>query len=315
MKRWTIPVVIIALAAAGYFLGRLTAPAVPAAPSAADDLALSDQIPNLPVPPAPEPSDEADSDLVIETPAEEAAASGPFEVAGRARGAAIIRVELTPVNASQGESEGEAAKVVSGQEGALPGGNADAEGAAVWSGETTLSDSGFARFSLMVTPTGDLKGPHLLKITRQPSDGGASETVTRDIVFGVADAVRIKVYFQRAGFGDGDCSVVSPVERLVSSRDSIYRSALEELLKGPTDEERADGLTTTVPIRVSVKSVAADAAGTVTADFNAALDRGVAGSCRVGAIRAQIDNTLRQFPEVRDVIIAVEGNVEEALQP
>jgi len=41
----------------------------------------------------------------------------------------------------------------------------------------------------------------------------------------------------------------------------------------------------------------------------------VAGSCRVGAIRAQIEETLKQFPTVQNVIISVNGNTENILEP
>jgi spore germination protein GerM len=41
----------------------------------------------------------------------------------------------------------------------------------------------------------------------------------------------------------------------------------------------------------------------------------VGGSCRVSGIRNQIIQTLKQFPTIKNVVISVEGNSEEALQP
>jgi hypothetical protein len=58
-----------------------------------------------------------------------------------------------------------------------------------------------------------------------------------------------------------------------------------------------------------------DQEGRTSADFAASLERGVAGSCRVGAIRSQIENTLRHFPETRDIVISVDGRIDDALQP
>lgn len=56
--------------------------------------------------------------------------------------------------------------------------------------------------------------------------------------------------------------------------------------------------------------------GVATAGFSAALDEGVAGSCRVSAIRTQIESTLKQFPSVSSVIISAEGKTPaETLQP
>jgi spore germination protein GerM len=39
------------------------------------------------------------------------------------------------------------------------------------------------------------------------------------------------------------------------------------------------------------------------------------GSCKISAIRAQIERTLMPFPGVESVVISVEGDVAGALQP
>jgi spore germination protein GerM len=51
------------------------------------------------------------------------------------------------------------------------------------------------------------------------------------------------------------------------------------------------------------------------ADFNERLEYQVGGSCRVSAIRAQISETLKQFPTIKDVIILINGRKEDVLQP
>lgn len=50
-------------------------------------------------------------------------------------------------------------------------------------------------------------------------------------------------------------------------------------------------------------------------DFESSLQEGVGGSCRVENIRSQIERRLKQFPFIKDVVISVEGNSEEVLQP
>jgi spore germination protein GerM len=55
--------------------------------------------------------------------------------------------------------------------------------------------------------------------------------------------------------------------------------------------------------------------GVAHADFSPELDRQVGGSCRVQAIRAQIENTLLEFPTVNDVVISINGRTEDILQP
>jgi spore germination protein GerM len=55
--------------------------------------------------------------------------------------------------------------------------------------------------------------------------------------------------------------------------------------------------------------------GELTVDFDNQLQAGVGGSCRVSAIRAQITKTLMDLPGVDSVLISIDGNIGEALQP
>lgn len=55
--------------------------------------------------------------------------------------------------------------------------------------------------------------------------------------------------------------------------------------------------------------------GVATADFSKELNAYGGGSLRVMLIRQQITQTLRQFPTVRTVRIAIEGQTEGILQP
>ncbi|PIP22172.1 MAG: hypothetical protein COX38_02115, partial [Candidatus Nealsonbacteria bacterium CG23_combo_of_CG06-09_8_20_14_all_39_25] len=45
------------------------------------------------------------------------------------------------------------------------------------------------------------------------------------------------------------------------------------------------------------------------------LEFQVGGSCKVSAIRAQITQTLKQFPTVDEVVISINGRTEDILQP
>jgi spore germination protein GerM len=55
--------------------------------------------------------------------------------------------------------------------------------------------------------------------------------------------------------------------------------------------------------------------GIAIADFSQEMQAYGGGSARVDMIRRQISHTLLQFPGVEHVRIAVEGNIETALQP
>lgn len=128
------------------------------------------------------------------------------------------------------------------------------------------------------------------------------------------EKIMVKVFFSDAKQDQDvfDCGRVYPAGRIIDKTLSVGRSALEELLGGPTSEEKASGFSTSIPDGVEIQSLVIKD-GVAKIDFNSAVETG--GSCRVSAIRAQITETLKQFPTVSDVVISVNGNVEEALQP
>jgi hypothetical protein len=303
MRIFFLTLVAVAVAAAGFLLGRFTAPADVAAPVAMVSDTSEAASGEFPVPPETLPylpggtttETTDDAALVLETPSMDESVIGPFEVSGRAASGSELLVTLVAADGSDADP--------------------------VWSGTvgvTSRSGESFGRFSVTVEPPPEAAGRYLVRV----GSAALAETVTdlsavtRAVVVGIPEAVTVKVFFSRLGFDGGlDCTLVQPVERVVSSRDSVYRATVEQLLAGPTEAESAAGYSTSLPKGAVLRSVAADAKGTVIADFSAALGQGVAGSCLVGAIRAQITETLRQFPEVRDVVVAVDGRFEDVLQP
>lgn len=119
-----------------------------------------------------------------------------------------------------------------------------------------------------------------------------------------------------------DCGKTYPVERVLSRFSNNGKSALGEfayltladLLKGPTEIEKGLGFLTSINEGTKVKRLVIEG-GIVHVDFNDKLNEGVAGSCRVQAIRSQIVETMIQFPEIKEVVISINGNSEEILQP
>ena len=55
--------------------------------------------------------------------------------------------------------------------------------------------------------------------------------------------------------------------------------------------------------------------GVAKVDFSKQMEFEMGGSCRVGLIRLQVEETLKQFPEIKQVIISVDGRTEDILQP
>jgi len=123
----------------------------------------------------------------------------------------------------------------------------------------------------------------------------------------------IKVFFGNSGKG-AECEETKSVVREVPKMATIGGTTLEELLKGPTSAEQSQGFSTAINTGVKVNSLTISD-GTARVDFNSNLNESVAGSCRVLAIRAQIEETLKQFPTVQNVIISIDGKTENILEP
>ena len=126
----------------------------------------------------------------------------------------------------------------------------------------------------------------------------------------------IKVFFGNSELDPQalDCQNVFEIEREVAKTQGISRVALEELFKGPTENEENEGFFTSINAGVKIQSLSIKD-GVAKVDFDEQLEYQVGGSCRVAAIRAQITETLKQFPTVDSVIISIDGRTEDILQP
>ncbi len=161
-------------------------------------------------------------------------------------------------------------------------------------------------------------GPARLEVFQYSAkDGSRIDIATVPIVVTRekgAEEATLRVYFANARLnGNGDCENVFSVPRSRGKTAAVAEAVLKELLRGPSVEEKAEGYASEIPTGTALRGVKIDK-GVATADFSSALNRS-AGSCRVAAIRAQIERTLKQFPSVKSVVISVDGNSSEALQP
>ncbi len=130
-----------------------------------------------------------------------------------------------------------------------------------------------------------------------------------------SETMVVKVYFNNSNLDpEYSCNKVFPVERKILKTQALARAALEELLKGPNDSEKTQGFFTSINPGVKIQSLAIEN-GTAYVDFDEQLEFQVGGSCRVSAIRAEITQTLKQFPTVGNVIISIDGRTEDILQP
>lgn len=126
----------------------------------------------------------------------------------------------------------------------------------------------------------------------------------------------VKVFFGNTKIDPGTthCERVYPATRLIPRTQAVARAALEELFKGPTDLEKAQGYLTTINPGVKINKLAI-VEGTALVDLSQELGDQVGGACAVSTIRAQITETLKQFPTVNAVTISIDGNSQDILQP
>lgn len=125
------------------------------------------------------------------------------------------------------------------------------------------------------------------------------------------ETLSIRLYFVTTSNGQEQ---LTSVEREIPFTAEVERVAIEHLLQGPSSNEQAAGITSSLRQGTRLQSIDVQE-GVVVADFNPQLDQGVAGSAWVTMIRQQIELTLLQFDSVDEVVISIDGRIEDVLQP
>jgi hypothetical protein len=130
------------------------------------------------------------------------------------------------------------------------------------------------------------------------------------------DTIAVKVFFgsETKNPGATDCKKVFPVERQITKTTATAKASLEELLKGPTQEELDQKYFTSINSGVKLQKITIKDS-IAYADFDETLEKAVGGSCRVAAIASQITETLKQFSSIKNVVISINGRTEDILQP
>ncbi|MBN1585616.1 GerMN domain-containing protein [Candidatus Uhrbacteria bacterium] len=293
VRGFALMVLAISVTVAGFVVGRATGDRF--------DLQVPGltgrEIPLPPVPPtdsgsAADTGDREQPEVIVEVPSESSSVGERFEVSGRFLddGRTLVAVLKDSDGRVVSETEAET-RPISGSD----YGRFRAELS------RSVSDSGRLVIEIMSRrPDGNVYGPDAVRVVQ--SDLPEEFSVEIHLTNGRLDPFV-------------SCTRTFPVIRDVLSYGRPYRAAVEALLSGPTEAEILDGYSTAIPPDTSLLSLTVDDQGTARADFGPGLNEGMAGSCLVSFVRAQITATLKQFPEIREVVISVEGNSEDILQP
>ncbi|MFA7308545.1 MAG: Gmad2 immunoglobulin-like domain-containing protein [Patescibacteria group bacterium] len=171
---------------------------------------------------------------------------------------------------------------------------------------------------LLAKPTSDQV--ELQVFWSSPKDGSAIDPVIIPLTMSLSSFVEVAAYFTQTELNPASqCDSVIPSPRImpdfIKEHDWLTaQKALEFLLHGPSLSEETRGLATQINPNVVIEDFEL-VGDTATVNFNKSLEQGVAGSCRVSAIRAQIEQTLKQFPYIKNVVIKVDGESNGVLQP
>jgi len=131
------------------------------------------------------------------------------------------------------------------------------------------------------------------------------------------ETTQIKVYFAKKSFSgcaiDIKASDLDYFYRSIPKTQAVARASIEELLKGPTQEENNKGYISNIPNGTILKSITITN-GVALVDFNGTIENGVT-SCGGGMRIWQIRETLLQFPTIKTVKFSVDGRTEDIFQP
>jgi hypothetical protein len=125
---------------------------------------------------------------------------------------------------------------------------------------------------------------------------------TRTITLSFYDPAR-----DRDASGNVLCSAqgLVPVSREIPHTNTPIQDVMRLLLSStPTSEERGRGLVSEFPLAGVELKAASLNGGILTLTFTDPDHRTGGGSCFVSILRAQVEETAKQFPEVREVRLA-----------
>ncbi|MDP2736918.1 MAG: GerMN domain-containing protein [bacterium] len=180
-----------------------------------------------------------------------------------------------------------------------------------WMTENFVPFKGEINYQAAATTTGKL-------VFKKDNPSGLPQydkKIEMPVLISPSQTIIVKAFFTNNNLDpEITCTKVFATERQVPKTEAVARVALEQLLSGPSEKELAQGYYTSINPGVKINKLTI-VDGIAKVDFDETMENGMGGSCRVTAIRAQITETLKQFFTVKEVIISINGRIEDILQP
>jgi len=147
-------------------------------------------------------------------------------------------------------------------------------------------------------------------------DGSDTDLVSIPLALNRIDSTEIKLYFHNNTLDpEITCVKTFAVRQEIVATQSPARAAMVLLLQGyPDFNGQETDYYSAIPFRTWLKDISISADGIATVDFGGAIAGPMGGSCLVGSISAEIENTLKQFDSVKEVKILIDGEADR-LQP
>ncbi len=172
----------------------------------------------------------------------------------------------------------------------------------------------FGPFEISLIFTPPTEGSGFIEVFQYSAkDGTEIDKVRVPVTFAKpGNEMPIQIFFNKQN--TAECENVVAVTRSIPRTQQTARAAIDQLLMGTSQSEQQAGYLTSINSGVRVQRLVIQN-GVAEIDFNNTLENGVAGSCKVQAIRSQIEQTLLQFDTVQSVKISINGRTEGSLQP
>ncbi len=120
-------------------------------------------------------------------------------------------------------------------------------------------------------------------------------------------------FADKEGAHSGDCSQVLAAKRISDYTVDILNNAINDLIKGPLENEEKTAINN-IPEGTQINSIFVDN-NILKVDFNEKLQEGIGGSCMVISIMSQLEETLNSLGDFENIIISINGQTEDVLQP